>query len=75
MITRTEGNFEGHDGAELFYQTWMAPEARGTLVLTHGINEHSESYDRFFSKHVAPRGFNIIGWDLSGHGRSHGKRG
>lgn len=75
MTTRTEGSFEGHDGAELFYQTWMTPEARGTLVLTHGINEHSEAYDRFFAKHMAPRGYNIIGWDLRGHGRSHGKRG
>lgn len=74
-MTRTEGSFEGHDGAELFYQTWMAPEPRGTLVVTHGINEHSESYDRFFAKNMAPRGFNIIGWDLRGHGRSHGKRG
>ncbi|MCM2282751.1 MAG: lysophospholipase [Bdellovibrionaceae bacterium] len=75
MVTRTEGSFEGHDGAELFYQTWMTSEARGTLVLTHGINEHSESYDRFFATHMAPRGYNIIGWDLRGHGRSHGKRG
>ncbi len=75
MTTRTEGGFTGHDGAELFYQTWMASEARGTLVLTHGISEHSESYDRFFAKHMAQRGFNVIGWDLRGHGRSHGKRG
>lgn len=75
MIVRTEGNFEGHDGSELFYQTWTASEARATLVVTHGISEHSESYDRCFAKGMCGRGYNVIGWDLRGHGRSHGKRG
>ena len=75
MTTRTEGSFEGHDGAELFYQTWTTAEARGTLVVTHGISEHSEAYDPCFATGMEPFGWNVIAWDLRGHGRSHGKRG
>ncbi len=74
MTVRTEGSFDGHDGTELFYQTWTIPEARATLVVTHGMSEHSEAYDLFASG-MTRRGWNIIGWDLRGHGRSQGKRG
>ncbi len=74
MTVRTEGNFDGHDGTELFYQTWTIPEARGTLVVTHGMSEHSEAYDLFASG-MTRSGWNVIGWDLRGHGRSQGKRG
>lgn len=75
MMVRTEGSAEGYDGTELFFQTWMKSEARGTLVVTHGISEHSEAYDRFFAPAMADRGWNVIAWDLRGHGCSHGKRG
>lgn len=75
MMVRTEGSVEGYDGTELFFQTWMTSEARGTLVVTHGISEHSEAYDRFFAPAMSSKGWNIIAWDLRGHGCSHGKRG
>lgn len=75
MVVRTEGNFRAADNTELFYQTWTAPEARGTLVVTHGFAEHSECYDQFFAKGMNARAWNVIGWDLRGHGRSEGKRG
>lgn len=75
MAVRTEGSFRAADNTELFYQTWTTQEARGTLVLTHGFAEHSECYDHFFAKGMNARAWNVIGWDLRGHGRSHGKRG
>ena len=75
MVVRTEGSFNATDGTELFYQTWTVPEARGTLVVTHGFAEHSEAYDRYFAKGMNPKGWNVISWDLRGHGRSQGKRG
>jgi alpha-beta hydrolase superfamily lysophospholipase len=71
---RREGHFRGHEGIELFYQTWSRPNARGTLVITHGISEHSEAYHKT-AEALVPLGWNICAWDLRGHGRSEGKRG
>lgn len=74
MTTRTEGHFLGYNNADLFYQTWSVPSARGTLVVTHGLAEHSESYLRF-AEGMNRRGWNVIAWDSRGHGKSDGKRG
>lgn len=74
MIERREGHFTGHNGDELFFQTWTHPDARATLVITHGISEHSEAYAKT-AERLTPMGWNICAWDLRGHGRSEGKRG
>jgi alpha-beta hydrolase superfamily lysophospholipase len=83
MINRSEGYFQGADNNELYYQKWSAsdsspqpssPQANGTLVVTHGISEHSDCYS-LFANNMAPMGWDIISWDLQGHGRSEGKRG
>lgn len=74
MIERREGHFKGHNGDELFFQTWTRSNARATLVITHGISEHSDSYEKT-AEHLVPLGWNICAWDLRGHGRSEGKRG
>lgn len=78
MAERREGHFKGFNSGlgetELFFQTWTSPRARGTLVITHGISEHSECYAKTAESLVA-RGWNICAWDLRGHGRSEGKRG
>jgi alpha-beta hydrolase superfamily lysophospholipase len=62
------------DGARLFVRSWEPPEARGTILLTHGMGEHSGRYN-----HVAERltatGVRVVTWDLRGHGRSAGERG
>ena len=49
-------------------------KANTTLVLTHGMGEHSEAYVRSADS-LARKGFNVFVWDLRGHGRSEGKRG
>lgn len=74
MVERREGHFQGHRGAELFYQSWTRANAHGTLVITHGIAEHSEAYNKTAERLVS-EGFNVCAWDLRGHGRSEGKRG
>ena len=48
--------------------------ARATLVLTHGMGEHSEAYVQSAAS-LARMGYTIHAWDLRGHGRSEGKRG
>lgn len=76
-LVRHEGHFAGYQGLELFFQTWSSSarsKPRGTLVITHGIGEHSECYHRT-AESLVPMGWDIYAWDLRGHGRSDGKRG
>ena len=73
-IEQREGHFRGDGGIELFYQSWAPPTPFATLVVTHGISEHSECYKKT-AESLAALGWNVIAWDLRGHGRSEGKRG
>lgn len=74
MLKQSEGYFRGKSNFELFYQMWESEKPDGTLVVTHGLGEHSESYHRLIQglSHLNMR---FIVWDLRGHGRSEGKRG
>ena len=76
---RREGHFKSSSHAaspevELFYQTWSRPDSVATLVVTHGISEHSEAYAKTAAS-LCALGWDVIAWDLRGHGRSEGKRG
>lgn len=64
----------GRTQNDLFYQSWTQPNARATLVLTHGIAEHSEAYHEA-ALDIVPLGYDIYAFDLRGHGRSDGRRG
>jgi len=74
MAERLEGTFWGYQDVELFYQVWKPEVSHGTLVVTHGIAEHSDCYARFADA-VVEMGWTVFAWDLRGHGRSEGKRG
>lgn len=74
MIQRTEGYFRGYNDFELFYQAWKCETGRATLVVTHGLGEHSEAYTRL-ANGMLPGDWNMYAWDLRGHGRSEGERG
>src|SRR5687767_2689294 len=66
---------EREDGARLFIRAAGSAEApRATLILTHGLGEHSNRYGHVATEFVA-RGWRVIAWDLRGHGRSSGARG
>jgi alpha-beta hydrolase superfamily lysophospholipase len=65
------------DGVSLFTRTWMPepPEqSRATVVLVHGIGEHSGRYAHV-GEFLRDRAFSLLGFDLRGHGLSHGARG
>lgn len=74
MYQRSETFFKGHDGIKLFLQKWINPKAKGTILLTHGQAEHSECYMRLIHA-LEIENWNVIGWDMRGHGKSDGIRG
>lgn len=58
--------------------TWQAPQARASVLLTHGFAEYAERYVEHYYG-LIPRlnslGFNVYAFDVHGHGRSPGARG
>ncbi len=70
----SEGHFKGFKEANLYYQVWENPEATGTLIITHGHGEHTESYKRVVNA-LKSETWTIYAWDQRGHGRSDGLRG
>jgi alpha-beta hydrolase superfamily lysophospholipase len=51
-----------------------AQPARGSILLTHGMGEHTGRYLHVIERFNAA-GLNVLAWDLRGHGRSEGPRG
>lgn len=74
MIERLEGTFWGYQDTELHYQVWRPQTSVGTILVTHGIAEYSDCYQRF-AEDVAKNNWTVFVWDLRGHGHSEGKRG
>lgn len=74
MYTRSESFFNGYDGAKLFMQKWSVSHPVGSILITHGQAEHSDCYQRLVSALDGSQ-WNIIAWDLRGHGKSEGLRG
>ena len=63
------------DGITLALRRWPAPRApRGTVLIVHGLGEHIGRYAHV-AAHLTARGWDVIGYDQRGHGRSGGKRG
>jgi alpha-beta hydrolase superfamily lysophospholipase len=72
---RNEISWKTAKGSRIFAQAWEPEgEARGVVVLVHGLGEHIGRYE-----HVAAclneAGFALIGFDIPGHGHSEGTRG
>jgi acylglycerol lipase len=73
-MTHCEESFAARDGLEIFEQRWLPDDKpRATIVLVHGINEHSGRYTRF-ADDLCQHGYAIHAMDLRGHGRSGGRR-
>jgi alpha-beta hydrolase superfamily lysophospholipase len=78
VLARTahERTFRTHDGVDLFYRHWPAPDgpARGAIVLFHRGHEHSGRMAHLVDELGLPD-FDFFAWDARGHGRSPGARG
>lgn len=64
------------DGTLLYVTDYMLPaaQARGSVVLMHGLGEHSGRY-RHLAGFFNECGLSVRSYDHRGHGRSQGKRG
>lgn len=74
MSKRFESQFSGYQGQEIFFQSWLCDQPKGTVLITHGQAEHSDCYNNL-ARLLNQERWNVVGWDLPGHGRSEGKRG
>ncbi len=73
-MRQRRGTFSGVRGVPIAHREWLPDgEARGTVVIAHGINEHGGRYE-----HVAERlvrgGWTVGAADHRGHGLSGGRR-
>ncbi|CDR30755.1 Phospholipase ytpA [Acholeplasma oculi] len=58
----------------LYTETHPVDHALGTVVITHGIALHSLYYRRL-AKLINQSGYQVLLYDVRGHGKSQGKRG
>jgi acylglycerol lipase len=73
-VRQRRGTFSGVRGTPIAHREWLPDgDARGAVVIAHGINEHSGRY-----AHVAQRlardGWVVAALDHRGHGLSGGRR-
>jgi alpha-beta hydrolase superfamily lysophospholipase len=62
------------DGLNLHLQSWPTSDARGTVLIVHGLGEHVGRYAHV-AAHLNGWGWNAVGYDHRGHGRSQGNKG
>jgi alpha-beta hydrolase superfamily lysophospholipase len=65
-----------YDGLSLFVQHWptTVSPARGTVLIAHGLGEHIMRYAHV-AKFLNAQGWNVVGYDHRGHGKSGGDKG
>jgi alpha-beta hydrolase superfamily lysophospholipase len=62
------------DGLALVRRDWPSANARGTIVIVHGLGEHIGRYAHVAARLNADR-WSVVGYDQRGHGTSPGERG
>src|SRR6478736_6390170 len=62
------------DGLALARRDWPSADARGTIVIVHGLGEHIGRYAHVAARLNASR-WSVVGYDQRGHGASAGERG
>jgi alpha-beta hydrolase superfamily lysophospholipase len=62
------------DGLALVRRDWPSADARGTIVIVHGLGEHIGRYAHV-AAHLNASRWSVVGYDQRGHGASPGERG
>lgn len=58
----------------LYGLLWHAPNAKGTVLYSHGNGENIEASQKFVPQFIS-RGYNVLIWDYRGYGLSTGELG
>lgn len=64
---------QARDGTKLSLLRWRAENARATVVIIHGLKDYAAHYADFAAK-LVERHYDVIAFDLRGHGHSAGPR-
>jgi alpha-beta hydrolase superfamily lysophospholipase len=67
-------HFRTADGLVLQRLDWPCAQARGTVLLVHGLGEHAGRHAHVAAALTAA-GWRVVAFDQRGHGRSEGRRG
>lgn len=71
----TESQWKTPDGTNLHVYSWNGLKApKGVICLVHGLGEHAGRYTHV-AQALTDAGYEMLGFDLPGHGKSDGKRG
>ena len=62
------------DGLKLRLREWPCEQARGTVLIVHGLGEHIGRYEPVAAQ-LLRSGRSVVGYDQRGHGASEGARG
>ncbi len=74
IIMQPSDWISSRDGTKLFTQSALVPKPDRVVVLVHGFAEHIGRYAELIER-LNRANMSVLGLDLRGHGRSHGKRG
>lgn len=72
-MTQKEFSFKIYK-TNFYGQYWQAESTKATVVLVHGMGEHSGRYHHVAEKLTA-NNFSVVAFDHFGHGKTEGKRG
>ena len=73
-VTESDGTFDGIGGLHLYYRGWEAAAPVATLLVIHGLSDHSGRFAQF-GRRMASNSISVYALDLRGHGVSEGRRG
>ena len=62
------------DGLQVYVREWAPANAKGSVVLVHGLGDHIQRYPHV-AQALTNAGYAMVGFDLPGHGKSGGTRG
>ena len=66
-----EETFRTHDGLVLRGREWPCPNAKGSIVLVHGLGEHIGRHAHV-AEFLNTEGWRVFAYDQRGHGTSEG---
>ena len=59
----------GSNGKEVFGNKWTIDDAKGNIIIVHGMGEYSFRYNEF-AQFLNKNGYNVYALDHLGHGKS-----